>query len=46
MERAALDALAIAHKAGKARSVCQTEAALAGEPVAALLHAADAAPDG
>ncbi len=47
LERAALDALAIAHKAGKvAIGFARTEAALAGEPVAGLIRAADAAPDG
>jgi predicted RNA-binding protein YlxR (DUF448 family) len=47
LERAALDALAVA---GKARSIAlgfaKTEAALVCEPVVAVLSAADAAPDG
>jgi predicted RNA-binding protein YlxR (DUF448 family) len=47
LERSALDALAIAHKAGRtAAGFAKVEAALAGEPVAALVHAADASPDG
>jgi uncharacterized protein len=47
IERAALDALAIAHKAGKiALGFTRTQAALAHEPVLAVLNAADAAPDG
>jgi hypothetical protein len=47
LERAALDALAIAHKAGKvAIGFARTEAALADEPVVGLINAADAAPDG
>jgi hypothetical protein len=47
LERAALEALAIAHKAGKvAIGFAKTEAALAHERVAALVHAADAANDG
>ncbi len=47
MERAALDALAIAHKAGKvAIGFAKVEAALARDRVAGVLHAADAAPDG
>jgi hypothetical protein len=42
-----LDALAIAHKAGRvAIGFAKAEAALAGKPVAALIHASDAAPDG
>jgi predicted RNA-binding protein YlxR (DUF448 family) len=47
IERSALDALAIAHKAGKvAIGFGKAEAALAREPVVALIHAAGAAPDG
>jgi predicted RNA-binding protein YlxR (DUF448 family) len=47
IEASALDALGIAHKAGlTAIGFAKTEAALAGEVVVALLHAADAAPDG
>jgi uncharacterized protein len=47
IERAAFDALAMAHKAGKvAIGFGKAEAALAHERVAALIHAADAAPDG
>jgi predicted RNA-binding protein YlxR (DUF448 family) len=47
LERAALEALGIAHKAGKvALGFTKVEAALAHDAVAALLHAADAAPDG
>jgi predicted RNA-binding protein YlxR (DUF448 family) len=47
IERAALDALAIAHKAGKvAIGFAKVEAALAQEKAVALLHAAEAAPDG
>jgi predicted RNA-binding protein YlxR (DUF448 family) len=47
LERAALDALAIAHKAGRvALGFAKVEAALADDPVAALVHAADASPDG
>jgi uncharacterized protein len=42
-----LDALAIAHKAGRvAIGFAKAEAALADKPVAAVIHAADAAPDG
>jgi predicted RNA-binding protein YlxR (DUF448 family) len=42
-----LDALAIVHKAGRvAIGFAKAEAALAGKPVAALIHASDAAPDG
>ena len=42
LERAALDALGIAHKAGRvAIGFARTEAALAGGPVAAVLQAAD-----
>jgi uncharacterized protein len=47
IERAALDALAIAHKAGKtALGFAKVEAALARDRVVGLIHAADAAPDG
>lgn len=47
LERAALDALAIARKAGLlAIGFAKAEAALEREKVAALLRAADAAPDG
>ena len=47
LERAALDALAIAHKAGKvAIGFGKAEAALSSDAVAVLLHARDAAPDG
>ena len=47
LERAALDALAIAYKAGEVVvGFAQVEAALRQKPVAALLHAADAAADG
>jgi predicted RNA-binding protein YlxR (DUF448 family) len=47
IERAALDALAICHKAGKvAIGFANVEAALARAPVVALLNAAEAAPDG
>ena len=48
LERAALDALAIAHKAGQVvTGFTRVEAALAaGPPVAALIDASDAAPDG
>lgn len=47
LERAALDALAMAHKAGRlALGFSKVEAALAGEPVVALIHAADAREDG
>jgi len=47
LERAALDALAIAHKAGRvALGFAKVEAALGDDPVAALVHAADASPDG
>jgi predicted RNA-binding protein YlxR (DUF448 family) len=47
LERAALDALAIAHKSGKViLGFTRVEAAIAGEPIVALIHAADAAPDG
>ncbi len=47
IERAALDALAIAHKAGKvAIGFAKTEAALTQERVTALINAADGAADG
>jgi hypothetical protein len=47
LEAAALDALGIAHKAGRvAIGFTRTEAALAGAPVVAVLNAADGAADG
>jgi predicted RNA-binding protein YlxR (DUF448 family) len=47
LERAALDALAIAHKAGRvAIGFARTESELAGGPVVAVLQAADGAQDG
>jgi predicted RNA-binding protein YlxR (DUF448 family) len=47
LERTALDALGIAHKAGRvAIGFGRTESELAGGPVIAILQAADAAPDG
>jgi uncharacterized protein len=47
LERAALDALGIAHKAGRvAAGFARTEGALASEPVVAVLQAADGAADG
>jgi predicted RNA-binding protein YlxR (DUF448 family) len=47
IERAALDALGMAHKAGTVSiGFTKAEAALAQKRVAGLLHAADAAPDG
>jgi ribosomal protein L7Ae-like RNA K-turn-binding protein len=47
LERAVLDAFAIAHKAGKvAIGFGKVEAALSSHTAAALLHARDAAPDG
>src|SRR5262249_60793745 len=47
LERRALDALAMAHKAGRvAAGFAKVEAALASEPVVGLIHAADARPDG
>jgi hypothetical protein len=47
LEAAALDALAIAHKAGGvAIGFGRTETALAGEPVVAVLNASDGAADG
>jgi len=45
--QASLDALAIVHKAGLVRvGFAQVEAAIAGDPVAALLHAKEASADG
>jgi predicted RNA-binding protein YlxR (DUF448 family) len=47
LERAALDALGIAHKAGRvATGFARTEAELAGGPAAAVIQAADGAADG
>ena len=47
LERAALDALGIAHKAGRvAPGFARTEAELAGGPVVAVIQAADGAADG
>jgi predicted RNA-binding protein YlxR (DUF448 family) len=47
LERSALDALSMVHKAGRAvLGFAQVERALANEPVVALLHAADAGRDG
>jgi uncharacterized protein len=47
LERAALDALAMSHKAGQvATGFGKVAAALAGELVVGLIHAAEAAPDG
>jgi uncharacterized protein len=47
LERAALDALAIAYKAGLvAAGFARVEAALAAEPVVGLIQAADAGPEG
>jgi uncharacterized protein len=47
LERAALDALAVAHKAGKvAIGFARVERVLAGDPVVGLIDAAGAAPDG
>jgi predicted RNA-binding protein YlxR (DUF448 family) len=47
IERAALDALSVAHKAGKvAMGFAKTEAAIAHDRLAGVLHASDAAPDG
>jgi uncharacterized protein len=47
LERSALDALSIVHKAGRAAfGFAQVERALASEPVVALLHAADAGREG
>jgi predicted RNA-binding protein YlxR (DUF448 family) len=47
LEAAALDALSMAHKAGRvAIGFTRTETALANEPVVAVLNASDGAPDG
>jgi len=47
LRRAALDALAIAHKAGEVVSgFSKTETAIQRDPVVALLHASEASPDG
>jgi len=47
LERAALDALGIAQKAGRVEAgFARTERELAGGPVVAILQASDAAPDG
>jgi uncharacterized protein len=47
LERSALDALSIVHKAGRAAlGFAQVERALANDPVVALLHATDAGRDG
>ena len=47
LERAALDALGIVHKAGRvATGFARTESEVAGGPVAAILQATDASPDG
>jgi predicted RNA-binding protein YlxR (DUF448 family) len=47
IERSALDALAMARKAGKVASgFAKVEAAIAQERVAGIVHAAEAAPDG
>lgn len=47
LERSALDALAIAHKAGRVvAGFAKVEAALAAEPVLGLIRAADAGPEG
>lgn len=47
LERAALDALGVAYKAGSvAAGFSKVEAALAADPVVALLHATDGASDG
>jgi uncharacterized protein len=47
LARSALDALAIAHKAGAVvAGFARVEAALDGETVVALIHAADASPEG
>ena len=47
LERAALDALAMAHKAGRIIAGFErVESAIAAGGLAALIHAADAAPDG
>ena len=47
LERAALDALGIVHKAGRVKTgFAKTEAALADDPVAAVLQASDGSADG
>jgi len=47
LEHAALDALGIAHKAGRVKAgFARTEAALADDPVVAILQASDGAADG
>lgn len=47
LEKAALDALAMAHKAGRVgMGFGKVETALVREPVVAVLHAVEAAPDG
>jgi hypothetical protein len=47
MEKAGLDALSMAHKAGRvAIGATRAEAAMAREPVLAILHAREAASDG
>ena len=47
LERAALDALGIVHKAGRvATGFARTESEVSGGPVAAILQARDASPDG
>jgi predicted RNA-binding protein YlxR (DUF448 family) len=47
LERAALDSLGIAHKSGRVRTgFAKTEAALADDPVAAVLQASDGSADG
>ena len=47
LERAALDALGIVHKAGRVKTgFSKTEAALADDPVAAVLQASDGSADG
>ena len=47
LERATLDALGIAHKAGRvATGFARTESEVSGGPVAAILQARDASPDG
>src|SRR5262249_54489626 len=47
LERSALDALAIVHKAGRvAAGFAKTEAALAQDPVVGLIHASDGGPEG
>ncbi len=47
LERSALDSLAIAHKAGQVvTGFARVEAAIASDPILALIHARDARPDG